>query len=196
MFNNLLQFLNRYFPIEGEDYEALLKKVEVREFNKKTKLIDIGETEQYMNYVFKGLLRIYFFKEKEEVITHIIKEGGIFSSSNSFFSGTPSKYIVETIEPVTILSISKKNLEELFSSGKKWERMGRTLVTNYFIVQEYRLLDNIRFSTKERFVRFMNENPDLLLRVPQKYLASYLNIKPETFSRMKQLMKDSSYSIS
>ena len=49
-------------------------------------------------------------------------------------------------------------------------------------------MDNIRFSTRERFVKFMNENTDLIQRVPQKYLASYLNIKPETFSRLKHLM--------
>jgi hypothetical protein len=49
-------------------------------------------------------------------------------------------------------------------------------------------MDNIRYTTKERFISFMQQNPDLVLRVPQKYLASYLEIQPETFSRLKHLM--------
>lgn len=189
MFATLSNFLNKIVPLQGEDFETLIKRVEVRNFEKKEKLTVIGDTEQYINFVFKGLVRIFFLKEKEEIITHIVNEGGIVSSSTSFFTSAPSKYIVETLEPTTLLSISKQNLEELFSMGNQWEKLGRSIVTNYFLVQEQRLMDNIRFSTLERFMKFMSENPDLLLRVPQKYLASYLNIKPETFSRMKKLTK-------
>ena len=97
----------------------------------------------------------------------------------------PSKYILETLEPTTALVITKEKLENLYLIGKKWERIGRLLTANYFLVQEKQLLDNIRFSTKERLKNFMNENPDLLQRVPQKSIASLLNIKPETYSRLK-----------
>ena len=59
---------------------------------------------------------------------------------------------------------------------------------HFFLQVEYQILDNIRYTTKERFVNFMKQNPELVLRVPQKYLASYLEIQPETFSRLKHLM--------
>lgn len=64
------------------------------------------------------------------------------------------------------------------------------LITHFFLQREMHILDNIRFSVRERFVKFVNENPTLIQRVPQIYLASYLNIKPETFSRMKHLIHD------
>ena len=86
-----------------------------------------------------------------------------------------------------MISISRINLEKLFESGDKWERLGRLMMTDFLIEKEYRLLDLIRYSPRERFLRFAKEQPDLMKRVPQKYLASYLDIKPETFSRLKHL---------
>jgi CRP-like cAMP-binding protein len=122
------------------------------------------------------------------VITHLIKEGRMMGSVISFLTGEPSRYILETIEPVTAYSLSKKDLDQLFSTDKKWDKFGRKIITAFFLQAEYQILDNIRYTTKERFVNFMKQNPDLVLRVPQKYLASYLEIQPETFSRLKHLM--------
>ena len=69
------------------------------------------------------------------------------------------------------------------------ERLGRLMITHFFLQQQLWELDILRFNTRERFVHFVQNNPDLLQRVPQKYLASYLNMKPETFSRFKHLLQ-------
>ena len=181
----LLEFFNRIAIVTTQDIDELMGLVEIRNYDKKVKLTDIGEVEQHMYYILNGLTRIFFYKGKNEVIVQFIKENALAGSAASFFSGMPSKYILETLEPTTALVITKEKLENLYLSGKKWERIGRLLTANYFLVQEKQLLDNIRFSTKERLKNFMNENPDLLQRVPQKSIASLLNIKPETYSRLK-----------
>jgi hypothetical protein len=93
------------------------------------------------------------------------------------------------MEGITAVAIHKADLEELFRSEKKWERFGRIITTHFLLQQEQHILDTSRFTQRERFVRFVNQHPGLVQRVPQKYLASYLNIKPETFSRMKHLLK-------
>ncbi len=189
MKEGLLELFNRYASVSSQDIEELIGLVEIRQYEKKIRLCDIGDVEMNMYYIMSGLTRKFFFKGKQEVITHIVKEGGLIGSAASFFSGAPSKYIVETMEPVTALVISKQKLENLYLSGKKWERIGRLMITNYFLVQEYQLLDNIRLSTTDRLKKFMEENADLVKRVPQKHLASFLNIKPETFSRLKPNVK-------
>lgn len=185
MNEGLLVFLNRFVAVSPQDVGELMGQMEVRSYDKKVKLTGIGDIEQNMYFIMNGLARKFFYKGKNEVITHIVKEGGIISSSASFIAGTPSKYVIETMEPISALVITRQKLEELLSSGKKWEKIVRILTAHYFLIQELRQLDNIRFSTRERFANFMNENPDLVRRVPQKYLASFLNIKPETFSRIK-----------
>jgi CRP-like cAMP-binding protein len=188
MLNDLMTFLNRFIEVSIDDFAELIAWTEPRQFEKKTILTKPGEVEEYMYFITSGLIRKYFLKKDHEIITHIVKEGGIIGSGESFLTGKPSKYFVETLEPTTAFAISRDKLEEMYRSSKKWEKLGRIMTTQYFLVQEMRLMDNIRFSTRERFVKFMKENTDLLQRVPQKYLASYLNIKPETFSRLKHLM--------
>ena len=188
MTHGLFEFLNQHVNVSAADFSELMEKVDAMSFDKKAILTNIGDVEQRMYFIINGLARIYFYRGKDEVITLIGKEGFIISSAVSFFNQTPSRYIVEALEPLSVLSITTENLEALFKSDKKWEKIGRIMITHYFLAQELRLLDNIRYSTKERFVKFINENPDLVLRIPQKHLAAYLNIKPETFSRLKHLM--------
>lgn len=188
MAKNLEEYLNKYLPLTSGDLDFLSQFIETRSFDKKVKLIEVGEVDQYLNFVVKGLVRKYFVKGKEQIVKHIAKEGTILSSSVSFFYKEPSKFVLETIEPTVLASISNDNLEKLYQSDNKWEKLGRLMMADFLIEKEYLLLDSIRFSPRERFLRFMKEEPDLLQRVPQKYLASYLEIKPETFSRLKHLM--------
>lgn len=70
------------------------------------------------------------------------------------------------------------------------ERLGRLIVTESLVTYDRRQLDMIRLSPRERFLHFVEQNPELLQRVPQKLLASYLSIQPETFSRFKHLLKE------
>jgi CRP-like cAMP-binding protein len=182
------QFINRHIELTEEEFQLLASKLRIVNFDKKIKLVEIGEIAATIYFVFKGISRRYFYRGKQEVITHLIKEGGMMGSVISFITGEPSLYVLETIEPVTAYALSKKDLDELFLTDKKWEKFGRKIITAFFLQTERQILDNIRYTTKERFVNFMKQNPDLVSRVPQKYLASYLEIQPETFSRLKHLM--------
>ena len=68
-------------------------------------------------------------------------------------------------------------------------KIGRLLLTAMFVKKDERHFKQLHLTTRERFLEYMKNHPHMLQRVPQKYLASYLNIKPETFSRLKHLVK-------
>jgi CRP-like cAMP-binding protein len=189
MLEEFKKYLSKFVDISPVEFPALEPLLEVRNYDKKVKLIDIGEKENYLNFVEKGLVRKYFYKGRDEVITQIAKEGDLISSSVSFLSGTPSTYVVETIEPTIFVSLSRQAVEQLYSIDTKWQRSGRLIITDLLIQKENWELDRMKFTTKERFVRFVTANGDLFQRVPQKYLASYLNIQPETFSRLKHFLR-------
>lgn len=185
----LQKYIDQFIDLPAEELEALINSIEVRQVDKKVRLTDIGESEKYLYFVIKGLARKFFLKGKEEIITQIAKEGELISSSVSYFSGMPSTYVIETIEPTTFYSLAHDRAEQLYARYPKLERLSRLVITELFLQKEVWELERIRYNTKERFLRFMNENPELFQRVPQKYLASYLNIKPETFSRLKHLLR-------
>jgi CRP-like cAMP-binding protein len=190
MVSVLRKYISQFIVLSDEELDALMNEIEVVSYDKKVRLTDMGDVEMYLHFIVKGLARKYFYKGKDEVITQIAREGELICSSVSFFSAQPSGYIVETIEPSTFYSLHKEKLEALYKRFPNMERMSRLIITELFLQKEYWELERIRYTTKERFVRFMAENPDLFQRVPQKYLASYLNIKPETFSRLKHLLRN------
>jgi CRP-like cAMP-binding protein len=189
MVTALKEYLSRFTQLTEAEFEDIAGIAEIRTYDKKVKLIDQGECETYFNFILKGLARKYFYKADEEIITQLAKEGELISSSVSFLSGEKSLYIVETIEPTTFVSFSREGIEKLYEKDKKFQRLGRMIITDLFLQKENWDLERILYTTQERFVRFLSTNSNLFQRVPQKYLASYLNIQPETFSRLKHLLR-------
>jgi len=183
------QYISKYADLSNEDLELIRPRMEVREFAKRQLLTQAGEKEQYLNLVVRGVLRKYFFKGRDEVITQLAKEGDLICSSVSFFSGQPSQYAVEALEPTIVYSLSRESLEELYALSLRIQKLARIVITDLYLSKEKREQDHIQFDIRERFVNFVHNNADLIQRVPQKYIASYLNIKPETFSRLKHLLK-------
>ncbi|HXB95952.1 MAG TPA: Crp/Fnr family transcriptional regulator [Puia sp.] len=189
MLELLRQYVSDYVTLTDEDFSILATKIMVRTFDKHVQLIQPGEVERHMNFVVKGLVRQYFYKGRTEVVTVLARERELVSASASFLSGEPSNYFVETLEPTTLLSLTREDLEDVYRQSPRVERVGRLMTTQFVLQKEEWEQGYMRMDTRERFIRFVEKDPGLIQRVPQKYLASYLNMKPETFSRLKHLLK-------
>ena len=189
MLEILRQYVSGYVALTDDEFNLLAGKIIIRNFDRRAQLLRVGETEQYMNFVVTGLVRMYFYKGRTELITNIAREGELVSSSASFLSGRPSHYFIETLEPTTLLSVTRADLDSVYQESVRIERLGRLLTTQFVMQKEEWEHECMRLDTRERFTRFMERNPDLVQRVPQKYLASYLNMKPETFSRLKSVVR-------
>jgi CRP-like cAMP-binding protein len=184
------EFLNKFIHLSRSEYEELFSPyIVIRKFEKKVIVTHAGEVENYFNFILKGLVRKYFKKGKEEINTQISFEGHIIHAQESFHSRTPSEYAIETIEPSTIVSISYDDMETLFSRSQQMERLGRLVITYTMVLKDRWQMQLVKLSPRDRFLQFVTRHGQLLQRVPQKFLASYLNIKPETFSRFKHLIK-------
>ena len=185
-----LNYLRKFVNLTDEEFtRCIIPIAKVRRFGKREFLTKAGEVENHFNFVIKGLVRKYYKKNNHEINTQISMEGHIILSQESFHSRTPSEYFVETIEPSVFISIEHDDLERLYSQSKKMEHLGRLVITHTMMIKDRWQMQMVKMTPRERFLNFVMKNPDLLQRVPQKYLASYLNIKPETFSRCKHLLR-------
>ena len=190
-FGALFDFLNKFLPLSEEEFQLLvLPYVEVRQVKKKQVLTDAGAVEEYLNFINKGLVRKYFIRDGEEFSTQVSYEGQVIHSQESFYARIPSEYFIETVEAGTLFSFSHQNLETMFSANAKMERLGRKIVTYIMVVMDRWQMQLLKLSARDRFIYFVQHNPVLMQRTPQKYLASLLNIQPETFSRFKHLIKN------
>ena len=183
-------YLQKFIDITDEEFNRyLMPVISIRKFNKKELLTRAGDVENYFNFIVKGLVRKYYVKGREEINTQISFEGHIIHSQESFHSRTASEYFVEAIETCTVVSITYNDLESVFASSKKMEHLGRMVITHSMTIKDRWQVQLVKMTPRERFLNFVTKNPELLQRVPQKFLASYLNIKPETFSRFKHLLR-------
>jgi signal-transduction protein with cAMP-binding, CBS, and nucleotidyltransferase domain len=187
--DHLHHYLARFIPVSKQEFGQILGFVEIREFDKKIKVTGEGQVERYMNMIAWGLARKYLPVRNREMTTQLASEGHIIHSELSFHYQVPSAAVIETIEPTVFLSISYDSLQTLYDQFPKAERLGRLLISDLFVKKDKRYFDQLHKSTRERFLEYVRTHQQIVQRVPQKYMASYLNIKPETFSRLKHLMR-------
>ena len=184
-------YLRKFINLTDEEFEQILVPViKIRRFGKKEVITRAGEVENWFNFIIKGLVRKYYKKGNNEINSQISMEGHLILSQESFHSRRPSEYIVETIEPTTFVSITHDDLERVYAQSPRMEHLARLLITYAMVIKDNWQMQLIKMTPRERFLHFVKKNPELMQRVPQKYLASYLNIKPETFSRFKHLVKE------
>lgn len=184
------EYLTKFTNLSEAEFDRYLIPVcKVRRFGKREILTKEGEVENYFNFISRGLIRKYYKKGNTEINTQISMEGHLILSQESFHSRQPSEYYVETIEASTVVSITHDDLEKVYSSSHRMEHLARLLITYAMVIKDRWQMQLVKMTPRERFLNFVAKNPGLMQRVPQKYLASYLNIKPETFSRFKHLIR-------
>ncbi len=185
-----LDYIRKFIEISEDEFrQHIYPFITVRKYSKKQVVTEAGLVENYFNFIVRGLARKYYRRGREEINTQISFEGHIMHSQESFHSRTPSEYVIEAIEPTTLVSITYDNLEKIYARSPKMEHLGRLIITYTMVIKDRWQMQLVMHTPRERFIQFVQRNPELLQRVPQKYLASYLNIKPETFSRFKHLVR-------
>lgn len=189
MMKSFRQFVEQFVQISDEDFAQFQQRAKKISIARNQVITRPGEVEQYLYFVESGVVHNYFEKGKEIISTDIEGANSIMGSFVSFFTGTPSRYYVQALQPSVLIGISKTDLEYLYKHYPVWQRIGRIL-TSYFLLKQERIyLDSLRYSIRERLVRFAHANPDLINQVSQSRIASYLKIKPETYSRIKYVLQ-------
>jgi len=188
LFDYAQKYLGRFMSITRDELIELLQYCEIRKFDKRTVIVREGEVDNYLNLVVKGLIRKYLPVRKDEVILQLATEGHVVQSEISFLTRKPSMVVLETLEPTILLSLTYDKMEEALDKFPKGERLGRMILYGMFIKKDENRYNRLSKTTRQRFFDYIDHHQHMLQRVPQKYLASYLQIKPETFSRLKALL--------
>lgn len=180
----LLRLFNRIQPLEPELLHYILSCLKQHELKRKTLVLKAGEVNHSIYFIEKGVLRSYRKVGGQEKTTWVNRENDIVVVPASFFTQEPSTESVETLEPSILHSITYSQLEEAYRRYPQFNLHGR------IILQKYYVLDSKQNYIKQqpalaKFKYLMEHQPDLVGRVSDKYLASYLGISKETFSRQK-----------
>lgn len=182
-------YFHQFLPLNLAEMAELASYCEIRRVSKKSILIEEGETEDFLNLVVQGIVMKYIRMPRGEMILQLATEGHIISAEISFLSRQPSQVIIETLEPTMMISLSYTKMQEALEKFSRGEELGRSILENMYVKKDEKKYMWMVMGVRERFMHYMEHHPHMLQRVSQKYLASYLNIKPETFSRLKHLTR-------
>jgi CRP-like cAMP-binding protein len=161
-----------------------------RQVPKKFKLAEEGKIAREIYFVNKGLIRLYYTKDGEEITGFIFREHLFASSYESFLRQAPGIQTLETLEDCDLLVINKSALDKLYDDLPKMHILVRRVAEQRFINAQSILSSFILDSAEERYRKFEEQHSELLQRVPQHMIASYLGITPVSLSRIrKRLMK-------
>ena len=154
-------------------------------FAKGEKILGEGDVCHYIYWVVTGLVRQYYFKNGKELTEYMASENTIFMSIESLFREEPSRQVVQAIEPTVIYALPKKELEAVAIRCVNIQMLYRKILEESLIISQQRA-DMLRFeSAQDRYQKLMKQSPQLVLRAPLVYIASYLQMTPETLSRVR-----------
>lgn len=181
MFEQLLNTIKRDTQKWAQFQDLLIE----RQIAAKTILLNEGEISTYAHVIKKGCLREWFNKDGKEITFQFFFEGQAVASIDSFLSNQPSLYTIESIEPSIIYSISKVKFEEINQLFPEFKEKFQELMYQRFKSYANLFLSRIKDSPKERYEDLIQNNPQIIKRVPQHYIASYLGITPTSLSRIR-----------
>lgn len=187
MYKLFFQSFNQKVALTKEE-EALIKTyLTPKKLRKKQYLLQEGDTCKAFAFVEKGALKSYTLDENgNECIIQFGIEGWTISDMYSFLTGEAATYNIDAIEDAELVIITKTAHEELLQQLPKYETYTRINITGAYIAMQKRLTSIISTPVEERYTAFTDKYPDIVKRVPQHMIASYLGLKPETLSRIRR----------
>ena len=183
---SILENIAKHVSLTPEEETLFLSKTETKQFKTKTILLSAGEVATCTYFVNSGILRS--FNINDNIIEHVLHfacEGWWIGDMYSYISEKPGNLFIEVLEDAEVVIITKENHQKLYQEIPKLERFFRILAENSLVSHQERLMDNLSLTAEERFEKFCSKYPTLILKVPQKQIASFIGVTPEFFSKMK-----------
>jgi CRP/FNR family transcriptional regulator, anaerobic regulatory protein len=183
----ILDQFNKHLPFTDEEASLMETRAVMRKIKRRQTILQEGLICKHYSFVVKGCFRMYSIDEKgTEHNIQFAAENDWITDIGSFYSDKVSKLYIEAIEPSVILQIEKLDLYFLYVSIPKLSRIFKVIVENKYVELQNRVLQNISSTAQQRYLSFLEQYPNLALRLPNTQIASYLGITPEFLSKIRK----------
>ena len=179
------ELARKYSTMTHDELDILESVLVHRKYAKGETILAEGEVCSEIIYIDRGLAREFYIKNNKEVTEYLAVEGSIMMSIESLFKEQPSHIQIEALEPCVIYALPKKRLEEVALHNVNIQILYRKILEESLILSQVHA-DLVRFESAEnRYRRMCKLSPQVALRAPLLYIASYLQMTPETLSRVR-----------
>ena len=179
------ELARRYSTMTHEELDLLESILVPLKFAKNEMILREGETCTNIYWVVKGLVRQYYYKNGKELTEYMASENTIVMCIESLFREQPTHLQIKALEPTIMIALPKAELEAVAMKSVNIQILFRKIPEESLILSQHHA-DMLRFeSAQDRYAKLVKNQPQLVLRAPLVYIASYLQMTPETLSRVR-----------
>lgn len=186
MKQKLINYFSNISPLSEAEAKVIYDSSVVKEYEKNTVLLKEGQLIKNTYFVFKGLIRQYCLIDGEEKTTAFFTEDQWIIALSSFDEEKPSAFNWVCEEDCILLIGNDNSAQDLFKKHPRLESIARKIVENSFAEYQQLMMAYLTDTPEQRYLRLLASRPDLIQRIPQYQLASYIGVKPESLSRIKK----------
>lgn len=187
MFEFFFETITKTIELSESDKRVLRNNYLVKKLKKRQFFLQEGDVCKYAGFGTKGCLKTYTIdKNGDEHVFQIAIEGWWVSDMYSHLTGEPATFTIEALEECELLILDLEARETIFKQIPNYERFHRILLERNYLATQRRVNSMLSSSAEERYLAFINKYPQIVQRVPQLVIASYLSIAPESLSRIRK----------
>nr|WP_198913946.1 Crp/Fnr family transcriptional regulator [Tenacibaculum finnmarkense] len=187
---NIRTYLEKSLLINDSDWQFFTSRLKLRKVKKRTKLLKIGEIENHISFIDKGIVR-FFIPRKDQDKDKEITFGFCFSNEfvsayDSFLTQAPSLYELETLTDVEMWSMSYADLQKVYQQTSIGNALGRISSEKLYLIKSKREQSLLNETAEQRYLKLFDERPELIKEIPLKYIASYIGVTAQALSRIRR----------
>ena len=187
MYERYFHHFNQKVPLTQEEWEFIQNYLTLKKLRKRQYLLQEGDVCKLIAFVEKGALRLYNVSENgtEHIVVFAV-EGQFMTDLYSTFTGEPSIYNIDAIEDSELILITRSASDELRKLSPKYQEFAFLETSEAYIQLSKRMTSVISLSLEQRYQELITNYPNIVQRVPQHMIASYMGLTPETLSRVRK----------
>jgi CRP-like cAMP-binding protein len=186
MIEQFFRYTDKFVNFTQADKDLLASAMTFQQVESKTELVLSDKITDELFFILKGCVRKYYLKDGDQITTNILTENNFVGAFTSLITGSKSKETIECLESCEILVLKKRDLDLLYQQVPLMNEFIRKILEQTLIQFQQALASFILDKPEERYEKLLFENPDILQRVPQHMLATYLGITPTSLSRIRK----------
>ncbi len=183
--NHLIDYFGRFVDLSDDEIQFLVENTEVISLEKNNVILAEGQISREFYFVNSGCLRMYYISRGEEKTAYFYTENMFVSSYRSFTKQIPANHNIATIEEAELIVFSLESVQKFVSFSSTFEMLARVMMEEELAAYQEMISAFIAHSAEERYLKLVSEKPNLLQRIPQHLIATYLGVTPETLSRIR-----------
>lgn len=191
MSSRLQKLVAQFAHITIEDWNFALSNAQIIHLKKGDYWVVEGKTCRYIGFVEKGVFRVFSTVEGKEIIAHFSFErrNPVLSAYTSFINQQPSLESIQALEDSTLMVLHYDHLQNLYQQRPIFERLGRLLIEQMYVLAKTRIYDLQHKTASERYNELLEKYPQIIHRIAHHHIASYLGIAPESLSRLRKKLQ-------